>query len=111
MTAEELAELNRKRIVKITQEIKTALRVEEKRILQTAIKLSSGTTKLSVLSQSPPGLNHPYGFGLANRRGARGAIPNGGNPGILNSQSGVLSESWDTLINQSIDRMLLWNMI
>lgn len=91
----DLAKLNRKRARALVRNLKTALERSENAIHKAAQDMSAGATKTATLSAPPPGLNHPYGRGRFNRRGPRGPMPNGGNPAIINKQTGVFATSWD----------------
>ena len=92
----QLAHENRERAKRMLREVKKASRKCEIRMHNTALwKFSNGPVKQVTLSKPPPGLNNPYGIGLSNRRGPRGAVPNGG-PGVINLQTGDFAASWDT---------------
>jgi len=54
---------------------------------------SSGRVSTWMMSQGPPGLNHPYGIGPSNKRGPRGPIPYN-TPTIINRQTGIFAASW-----------------
>lgn len=105
--AKEIAMRNRRRARALMRNLKKAIEVSEVAIWKEAVKNSEGTTSTAALSAAPPGLNHPYGIGMANRRGARGSIPNGGDPGIINQQKGTFKASWDTKATVRTDAQMI----
>ena len=64
--------------------------------LETARQLSSGTATQKMLSTpvTKGGFGAPYGIGMTGHLGPRGPIPNGGNPAIINSQTGDFRDRW-----------------
>lgn len=106
-----LARKNIDRQKLLRMELERARRESQKAIKRTAEALSSGTTSTATLSAPPPGLNHPYGYGGYNSRGIRGPVPNGGELGIINEQTGLFRNSWEADGYSFPDRQVitLWN--
>lgn len=64
---------------------------------QTAHELSSGTatTRMLATPVAAGGHGHPYGHGPVGSLGPRGEIPNGGDPGVINIQTGEFAAGWE----------------
>jgi hypothetical protein len=58
--------------------------------------LSSGTATEQMLGTpvASGGHGHPYGHGPVGSLGIRGAIPNGGDPAVINIQTGEFAQGW-----------------
>jgi hypothetical protein len=61
-----------------------------------AHEYSSGTATEKMLGTAVAagGLGHPYGFGPDGAVGPRGPIPNGGDPAVINIQTGEFASGW-----------------
>jgi hypothetical protein len=64
--------------------------------LDQAKELSSGTATRKMLGTpvSQGGYGAPYGLGPVGYLGPRGPIPNGGNPAVINAQTGDFRDKW-----------------
>ncbi len=106
-----LSKKNQRRATAIIPALNQAKKDTEAALWHRAVwELSAGSVKQSTLSQGPPGLNNPYGYGPSNSRGPRGAVPYG-NLAIINRQSDDFAASWDTvgLVTTNSVTVLIFN--
>lgn len=101
--AQAVAMRNRARALALGREFYKTLHYAQVPIKAAAERRSSGTLPTKTLSKAPPGLNHPYGHGPTNWRGARGSQPYGGAQ-IWNKQKGNVKGAWRTSIGFRADR-------
>lgn len=81
----------------ILREFETAEHVTLKTLGEIAYHYSSGTATERLLGTTVAsgGHGHPYGHGPMGALGPRGPIPNGGDPAMINIQTGEFAQGWE----------------
>ena len=82
--------------IEILKEFEVAEHQSLKTAGEIAHELSSGTATEQMLGTAvnAGGYGHPYGHGPVGSLGVRGDIPNGGDPAVINIQTGQFAEGW-----------------
>ncbi len=83
--------------IEILKEFEVAEHMTLKTAGEIAHELSSGTATEQMLGTAvnAGGYGHPYGHGPEGSLGPRGEIPNGGDPAVINIQTGEFASGWE----------------